>query len=154
VPGGFSALSLKLDATRHSAHHNTHPQSGATAATLHHSHRIDPESDTWRFLGSIPAIQPYKIHSQKGIIHEVTKLNGGMLAIPDLDCRFHHNHCSDPGSDCGRLLGSTAATQWYKGRLCRIKTHEIADPCGSSLYRYPGAPRTRCQIPPDTLLRS
>ena len=76
VPGGFSALSLKLDATRHSFHHNTqHPHSRATAATLHHSQTINPESDTWRFLGSMPAIQRYKIHRQRDII-QVTGLNG------------------------------------------------------------------------------
>jgi len=201
VPGGFSALSLKLDATRHSFHHNTqHPHSRATAATLHHSHRIDPESDTWRFLGSMPAIQRYKIHSQKAIIHEVTERNRvgcwrsqnsiadsattagpildliaggcwarrqlrsgikdvsvasklmksltlvgavfiGTLALPDLDGRFLHNHCSDSESDCARSLGSTPATQRYKGRLCGIKAQEVADPGESCLYRYPSAPR-------------
>jgi len=202
VPGGFSALSLKLDVTRHSFHQNTqHPHSGATAATLHYSHTIDPESDTWtrRFLSSLPAIKRYKIHSQKGIIHEVTELNGvgcwrsqnsivdssttarpildliaggcwarrqlrsgikdvcvasklmksltlvgvvfiGTLALPELDGRSLHNHCSDHESDCGRSLGSTPATQRYKGRLCGIKTQEIADPCESCPYRYPSAP--------------
>jgi len=25
----------------------------------------------------------------------------GTLAIPELDGRFLHNHCFDPGSDCG-----------------------------------------------------
>ena len=53
-----------------------------------------------------------------------------MLAIPELDGGFLHNHCSNPGSNCGAMLGSTPATQRYKGRLCRIRTHEIADPCG------------------------
>jgi len=53
-----------------------------------------------------------------------------VLAIPELDDRFLHNHGSDPGSDCGGLLGWTPATQRYKGRLCRIITHEITDPCG------------------------
>jgi len=38
----------------------------------------------------------------------------GTLAIPELDDRFLYNHYSDPGSDCGRLLGSTPATQRYK----------------------------------------
>jgi len=28
------------------------------------------------FLGSMPAIQPYKIHPQRAIIHEVIGLNG------------------------------------------------------------------------------
>jgi len=121
VPGGFSALSLNLDAKRHSFHHITqHLHSGATAATLHHSHTINPESDTWRFLGSMAASQRYKIHSLRAIIHEVTGRNG-VLAIPEPDDRFLHNYCPDPGSDCGGLLGSTPATQRYKGRLCCIK---------------------------------
>jgi len=61
LPGGFSALSLKPDATRHSFHHKTqYLHSQATAATLHHSQTINPESDTWMFLGSMPAIQRYK----------------------------------------------------------------------------------------------
>jgi len=38
------------------------------------------------------------------------------LAIPGLNGRFLHNHCSDPGSYCGRLLGLTPATQRYKVR--------------------------------------
>jgi len=60
------------------------------------------------------------------------------LALPELDVRFLHNHCSDPESDCGRSLRSTPATQRYKGRLCRIRTQEVADPCESCLYRYSG----------------
>jgi len=36
---------------------------------------MDPESDTWRFLGLIPAIQRYKIHPERVIIYEVTGLN-------------------------------------------------------------------------------
>jgi len=65
------------------------------------------------------------------------------LVIPGLDGRFLHNHCFDPGSDCGRLSGSTPATQRYKGRLCGIEAHEVADSCESCVYRYPGDPRTR-----------
>jgi len=77
VPGGFSALSLKLDATRHTLFIST-LNSRATAATLHHSQTINPESDTWTFLGLMPAIQWYNIHPQRDIIqvHEVTWLNG------------------------------------------------------------------------------
>jgi len=60
---------------------------------------------------------------------------GSALALPELDGRFLHNHCSDPGSDCGRLLGSPPATQRYKGRLCPIRTHEIADYYGGCLHR-------------------
>jgi len=78
----------------------------------------------------------------------------GTLAIPEPDGRFLHDDCSDPGSDCGRLLGSMPATQWYKIRPCRIKTHEIADPCGGCFYMYPCDPRTRWQIPPQPFGRS
>jgi len=41
---------------------------------------------------------------------------GTTLALPELNDRFLYNHCSDPGSDCGGLLGSTPATQRYKVR--------------------------------------
>jgi len=57
------------------------------------------------------------------------------LAISELDGRFLHNHRSDSGSDCGRLLGWTPATQWYKVRPCHIKTHEIAVFCAGCI-RY------------------
>ena len=53
----------------------------------------------------------------------------GTLALPELNVRFLHDHWANPGSDCGRLLGWRSATQRYKGRLCCIKAHEIADPC-------------------------
>jgi len=199
LPSGFSALSLKLDATRHSFHHNLntqHPHSRATAATIQASQTINPESDMWMFLGSMPAIQRYKIHPQRDIIHEVTGLNGvgwrsqtsmadsstttapilnliagecwarrqlrsgikdvsvasklrksltlvrvvfiDTLAITELDGRFLHNHCSDPESDCWRLLGSTPAFQRYKVRRCRIRTQEFAVFCGEDLYSSPG----------------
>jgi len=57
------------------------------------------------------------------------------LAISELDGRFLHNHCSDPESDGGRLLGWTPATQWYKVRSCHIRTHEIAVFCAGCI-RY------------------
>jgi len=53
----------------------------------------------------------------------------GTLAIQEPDGRFLHNHCSDPECDCGRSLGSTPATQWYKVRPCRIKAQEVAVFC-------------------------
>jgi len=56
-------------------------------------------------------------------------------AIPELDSRFLDNHCSDPGSDCERLLGSTPAMQLCRGSLCGIKANEVADPCRECLYR-------------------
>jgi len=129
-----------------------HRHSQAPAATLHHTHRMNHESDTWRLLGSMPAIHRYRIHPQRANIHEVTVLNR-MLAIAELDSESLHNRLADPGSEYGRLLGLTPATQRYKGRLCGIKTHEIADLCESCLYRYPGDPRSRLQIPPQPLAR-
>jgi len=60
---------------------------------------------------------------------------GSPQGLPELDARFLHNYCSDPGSDCRRLLGTTPATQRYKGRLCRITAHEVADHYGGCLYR-------------------
>jgi len=113
-PGGFSALSLKLDATRHSFHHNTqHPHSQATAATLHHSHIFDPQSDTWRFLGSMPAIQRYKIHPQRDIIHEVTGLNR-------VGYWRYQNSMADPSTTTARIVdliagGCYARRQLYNG---------------------------------------
>jgi len=49
------------------------------------------------------------------------------IAISELHSIFLHSHGSDPEYDCGRLLGSTPATRWYRESLCRINTHEIAD---------------------------
>jgi len=145
----------------------------------------------------MPAIQRYKIHPQRDIIHEVTGLNGvgswrsqnsiaasstttapnlnpiagdcwarrqlrsgikdvsvaseprrsltlvsvvfiDTLAIPELDGRLLHNHSSDPGFDCGRLLGSAPATQQYKVRPRRIETQEVAVFCGDNPYSSPG----------------
>jgi len=59
----------------------------------------------------------------------------GTVAIPELNGRFLHNHFSDRGSGCRWSLGLTPATQWYKVRLCRIKTHEFAVFCGGCI-RY------------------
>jgi len=57
------------------------------------------------------------------------------LAISELDSRLLHNHGSDSESDCGRPLGWTPATQWYKVRPCRIKAHEVAVFCAGCI-RY------------------
>jgi len=100
------------DAT-HSCHHNTpcqHPLSGATAATLHHSHTIDPESDTWTFLGSMPAIQRYKIHPQRAIIHEVTGLNG-------VGCWRSLNSMADSSTTASPILDLIAGDCWARRQL-------------------------------------
>jgi len=64
-------------------------------------------------------------------------------AIPELDGRSLYNQCSNPEFDCGRLFGSTPATQWYKVWPCRIETYEIAVFCGEDHY---------CSSPGDILL--
>ena len=111
VPGGLSALSLKLDTTRHSFHHNTqHPHSQATAATLHHSQTINPESDTWRFLGSMPAIQRYKIHPQRDNVHEVTGLNG-------VGCSRYQSSMADPSTTTAPILDLIAGGYWARHQL-------------------------------------
>jgi len=58
----------------------------------------------------------------------------GTLAIPEPDVRFLHNRWADSGPDCGRLLALRPATRRYKVRLCRIKTHESANPSESVLF--------------------
>jgi len=84
-------------------------------------------------IGYVPvASKPMKSLTLVGLVFTCT------LAIPELDGRFLHSRLAHPGSDCGGLLGSTPATQRYKGHLCRIMTHEIAGPCGGWLYMYPG----------------
>jgi len=113
VPGGLSALSLKLDATRDSFHRNTqleHPHSWATAATLHHSQTINPESDSWRFLGSMPAIQRYKIHPQRDIIHEVTGLNG-------VGCCRSQNSMAVSSTTAAPILNLIAGDYWAGRQL-------------------------------------
>jgi len=80
------------------------------------------------------ALQLYRIPPPAIFIHEATGLNG-VLAIPELDGRSLHNQLADSGSDCGRLLGLTPATRRYKVCLCRIITHESANPSESGLSR-------------------
>ena len=63
-----------------------------------HDHGADSGSDCGRSLGPTPASQWCKVHPSATFIHEVTGLNG-VLAIPELDDRFLHNHSSDPRSD-------------------------------------------------------
>jgi len=57
------------------------------------------------------------------------------LAISLLDGRFLHSHMTDSGSDCGRLLGLTLATQRYKVCLCHMETQESAAFC-RGCHRY------------------
>jgi len=77
----------------------------------------------------------------------VTVVLIGNASIPEHNGRFLHNHYSDSELDCGRLLGSTPATQRYQGRLCGIKGQAVADPGESCPHGSPGVPRAQCQIP-------
>jgi len=43
---------------------------------------------------------------------------------------------TDSNSVCGRLLGSTPATQRYKGRLGGIRTQDFADISGGGLREH------------------
>jgi len=49
----------------------------------------------------------------------------GTLAIPELDGRFLHDRWANPESDCGRLLGSTPATQRYRIHPSAICIHDV-----------------------------
>ena len=63
--------------------------------------------------------------------------------ILELDGKFLHQHYSDRESDCRRLLVAIPAMQRYKEPLFGIKAQEMADPCESCLYIYPGDLSTR-----------
>ena len=94
-----------------SFHHNTqHPHSQATAATLHHSHTINPESDSWRFLGSMPAIQRYKIHPQRDIIYQVTGLNR-------VGCWRSQNSMAGTSTTTAPILNLIAGGCWARRQL-------------------------------------
>jgi len=49
----------------------------------------------------------------------------GTQALPELDVRFLHDRWSDPGSDCGRLLGSMPGSQWCKIHPSATFIHEV-----------------------------
>ena len=142
LPGGFSALSLKLDVTRHTLLsmittlniHTPGPQlqhsTTATQSILNLTH-----GGSWARRQLRSGIKDVSVASKlRNLLTLLRVIFIDCLAIPELDGRFLHDRCSDPGSDYGRLLGSTPATKRYKGRPCRIKTQEIAGPCASCLY--------------------
>ena len=59
----------------------------------------------------------------------------GTLAIPELDSRFLHDRWTNPESDCGRLLGSTPATQRYKIHPSAIFIHDVTGLNGVECWR-------------------
>jgi len=56
-----------------------------------------------------------------------------MLAIPELDSGFLHNHWANSRSEGTESLGSTPATRRYKVRLLRISIHGVRHPSESGL---------------------
>jgi len=64
------------------------------------------------------ASRPIKSLSLVGVVFIDT------VALPELDVRFLHDHSADSGSDCGRLLGPTPASQWCKVHPSATFIHE------------------------------
>jgi len=83
-----------------------------TRCQLHCGIRYFPVASTTRFV----------LASVEG---RHTSYPGGIL----LDSRFLHTGQTDFNSECGRLLGWSPATRWYKVRLCRMKTQEVMVSC-------------------------
>jgi len=83
----------------------------------------------------MPATHWYRSHPYLTIIHGVIGIQaGGTL----LDSGLLDNRLTDSDSVCWRLLGSTLATQRYKGRLCGIKAQAFADISGGGLREHAG----------------
>jgi len=59
----------------------------------------------------------------------------GTLAIPELDSGFLHDRWTNPDSDCGRLSGSTPATQRYKIHPSAIFIHDVTGLNGMGCWR-------------------
>jgi len=103
-----------------------------------HNHFSNPESDSGRLLGSMPAMQQYRVRPCCIKAYEIALFCAGGIRYPAsdilLDGGYLHNQLTDLDSVCGRLLGLTPAFQLYKVRLCRIKAQEVAVFCGEDLY--------------------
>jgi len=56
-----------------------------------------------------------------------------MLAIPEVDGVFLHNHTADFGSVTWTLLGPTPATRWYRVRPWRTRIHRVRPASDSGL---------------------
>jgi len=86
---------------------------------------MDSDSVSWKLLGSTPPTQRYKRRLGGMNTQGFADIAGGGVRYHAggtfLDGRLLHNGMTDSNSGCGRLLGSTPATQRYKGRLCGIK---------------------------------
>jgi len=96
----------------------------------------DSNSLCGRLLGFTPATQRYNGHPC-GIKTQdfAVCCRGGLMYYAGgtlLDCKFLHNRWTDFNSVCGRLLGSTPATQRYRVRPCPMKAHEVTVLCGDT----------------------
>jgi len=84
-----------------------------------------------------PATQRYKGRLCGIKTQDFANFSGGGLRLHAggtlLDGRLLHNRMTESNSVCGRLLGSTPATQRYTLRPCRIKTQDFAVFCGGGL---------------------
>ena len=122
---------------------------------LLHNRSTDLDALCGRLLGLTPASQRYMVRLCRIKAHEFAVFCGGCIRSQAgdilLDGGLLHNHFTDRHALCGRLLGLTPASHRDKVRLCRINTHESANPSESGLST---GPRTRWQIPPQPLLRS
>jgi len=59
------------------------------------------------------------------LMNPPTLLRLVFLKVHELDGRSHHNRLTDSGSDCGILLASTPASQWYKALPPATFIHEV-----------------------------
>jgi len=88
----------------------------------------------------MPAFQRHRVRLCRTKAHEFAVFCGGCIRYQAgdilLDGGLHNNCLTESDSLCGRLLGSTPASQWYKVCLCRIKAQEFAVFCGGYI-RYP-----------------
>jgi len=120
-----------------------------------HNRLSDSRYEGRASLDPAPATRRNKVRLYRIDTHEVTiyssgglgKAEGEVLAIPELDVRFLHNHLSDSRSENTTSLDPAPATRRYKERHCRINTHEIAIYSGGGvlgrLRGDAGDPRTR-----------
>jgi len=107
------ALSLKLDTTRYTLfittlnNHTFGPQ--LQLSTTARQSILNRTPGAW-FLGSMPAIQWYKIHPQRDIIHEVTGLNG-------VGCWRSQTSMADTSTTTAPILNPFAGDCWARRQL-------------------------------------
>ena len=88
---------------------------------------MNPESDTWRFLCSMPAIQWYKSHSQWDITHKVTGPNM-------VGCWRSKNSMADCSTTIPPIQSLIAGDSWPQRQLpSSIKDVSVASRSRKSL---------------------